>query len=195
MKAFKFCLPIVSAVLATAPSLAQQPDRAPAPRNLPGVALGAAVTTVATVEAVNQETREVTLRKADGASVTFIAGDEVRNLAQVTRGDRVVVEYEVGALMALSEPGAGAPGRADVVETARAPVGARPAGAVRHTVAATGTVMEVDVRARTVTLQGPRQTVTLPVAEDIDLSDVEVGDRVDALYQETLAVRVERIAE
>jgi Cu/Ag efflux protein CusF len=195
MRALNACLPIVSVLLATAPSMAQQPEGAPASRNLPAVALGAAVTTVATVEAVNQETREVTLRKADGASVTFIAGEQVRNLAQVARGDRVVVEYEVGALMALSEPGAGAPARADVVETARAPQGARPAGAVRHTVAATGTVMEVDARARTVTLQGPRQTVTLPVAPDIDLSEVEVGDRVDAVYQETLAVRVERIAE
>jgi hypothetical protein len=37
--------------------------------------------------------------------------------------------------------------------------------------------------------------VTLPVAPDIDLTEVQVGDRVDAVYQETLAVRVEPFAE
>jgi Cu/Ag efflux protein CusF len=188
---------LASAILSliTVSSMAQPPEGAPGSRNLPGVALGAGVTAVATVETVDQETREVTLRKADGAAVTFIAGDEVRNLAQVEPGDQVVVEYEVGLLMALSEPDAEALAREDVVETARAPAGARPAGAVRRTVAAIGTVMEVDARARTVTLRGPRQTVTLPVAPDIDLTEVQVGDRVDAVYQETLAVRVEPFAE
>jgi Cu/Ag efflux protein CusF len=196
VNASKTCLSIASIALLTAASAAAQQAEGPPPaRNLPGVAIGAGVTAVATVEAVNQETREVTLRKEDGSSVTFVAGDEVRNLAQVRTGDRVIVEYDVGLLMALSEPGTAAPARADVVETARAPVGARPAGAVRRTVAATGTVIEIDERARTVTLRGPRQTVTLPVQPDIDLSEVEVGDRVEALYQETLGIRVEPVAE
>ncbi len=39
----------------------------PAPQGqAPAVAAGASVTTVATVEAINQETREVSLRKEDG---------------------------------------------------------------------------------------------------------------------------------
>jgi Cu/Ag efflux protein CusF len=97
--------------------------------------------------------------------------------------------------MALSPPGSGVAARADEIEVARAELGARPGGVVRKTTAATGTVTEIDSEARTVTLRGPLQTVTLPVADDIDLSEVEVGDQVDAIYQETLAVRVEPVRE
>jgi Cu/Ag efflux protein CusF len=181
-------------VLTVTPLLAQQPEGA-ATRNLPGVEIGASATAVATVEAIDLKTREVTLRREDGEVVTFIAGEEVRNLAQVERGDRVTVEYDVGLVMALGPPGTGVAARADAIEVGRAELGARPAGVVRKTTAATGTVTEVDSKARTLTLRGALQTVTLPVADDIDLSEVEVGDQVDAIYQETLAVRVEPVQD
>jgi hypothetical protein len=113
----------------------------------------------------------------------------------VEPGDRVTVEYDVGLVMALSPPGGGIPARADTIEVGRAELGAKPGGVVRQTTEATGTVIEIDLEARTVTLRGALQTVTLPVAEDIDLSQVEVGDQVDAIYQETLAVRVEPMQE
>ena len=186
---------IATTLLAAMPLLAQQQEAAPSSRTLPGVAIGAAATAVATVEAIDLATREVTLRQEDGEVVTFIAGEEVRNLAQVERGDRVTVEYDVGLVMALSPPGSGIAARADEIEVARAELGARPGGVVRKTTAATGTVTEIDSEARTVTLRGALQTVTLPVAEDIDLSQVKVGDQVDAVYQETLAVRVEPVRE
>jgi Cu/Ag efflux protein CusF len=186
---------IATTLLAAMPLLAQQQEAAPSSRTLPGVAIGAAATAVATVEAIDLAAREVTLRHEDGEVVTFIAGEEVRNLAQVERGDRVTVEYDVGLVMALSPPGSGIAARADEIEVARAELGARPGGVVRKTTAATGTVTEIDSEARTVTLRGALQTVTLPVAEDIDLSQVKVGDQVDAVYQETLAVRVEPVRE
>ena len=48
----------------------------------PGSA-AAMATTTATVESVDQKTRMVTLRTADGEKLQFRAGDEVQNLAQV----------------------------------------------------------------------------------------------------------------
>lgn len=50
-----------------------------------------------------------------------------------------------------------------------------------------------DMRTRvdSVTFEGAEHTVTLAVDEDIDLSNIRVGDRVDALYQESLAISVE----
>ena len=48
------------------------------------------VTSSATVESVDQSTRQVVLRdNADGAVFTVTAGPEVRNLAQVEAGDQV----------------------------------------------------------------------------------------------------------
>ena len=89
-------------LLVAAPVFAQQP----APQGqAPAVAAGASVTTVAIVEAINQETREVSLRKEDGELVQMVIGPEARNLAQVKKGDRVTVTYEVGLVVALGPPG------------------------------------------------------------------------------------------
>ena len=52
-----------------------------------------AVTVTATVEKIDLATRMVTLRGPDGKSVTFRAGDQVKNLPQVKKGDKVVATY------------------------------------------------------------------------------------------------------
>jgi hypothetical protein len=48
----------------------------------PGGVVSEEKTAIATVEAVNKDTREVTLKGEDGGTLTFIAGPEVRNFAQ-----------------------------------------------------------------------------------------------------------------
>lgn len=174
-------------LLAAAPAFAQQPAPQGQAR---GVAAGSSVTAVAIVEAINQETREVTLRKEDGELVQMVIGPEARNLAQVEKGDRVTVTYEVGLVVALGPPGQ-TPTRVTNTELARTPAGARPGGAIRETVAVTATVTAIDPTSRIVTLRGPQRTVELEVAPDIDLSKVKVGDQVGAVYVESLALRVD----
>lgn len=162
-----------------------------AERDLPGVAMGAGAVVTATVEAINHATREVALRYPDGSLEIFVAGEEVRNLAQVEVGDLVKVEYNVGLMLALQPVSDGIRERREKLETGRAEPGQKPAANIRNTVYARGLVQAVDLQARTVTLQGALQTVTLPVAEDIDLNKVKVGDMVDAEYVESLAISVQ----
>ena len=157
----------------------------------PGVLLGEVSSLVATVESVDLDTREVVLRGADGDTVRFIAGDEVRNLAQVEAGDRVVVEHSVALLLMAAPATGGEPARADVLNVWRAELGQKPGGLVEHTVAATGTVTTVDEASRTVTIEGVERTVVLEVADDFDLGSISVGDEVHALYQESIAISVE----
>ena len=58
----------------------------------------------ATVEAVDQSTRMVTLKGSKGDELTFKAGEEVRNLAQVHVGDEVkFAYYESLAVRVLKE--------------------------------------------------------------------------------------------
>jgi len=47
----------------------------------------------ALVEAIDHETRVVTLRKSNGEAITFTASEDVRNLAQVSVGDHLTAEY------------------------------------------------------------------------------------------------------
>lgn len=163
-------------------------------REMPGVVVGAGQVAAATVEAVNKETREITLREADGSLSTIVAGEEVRNFDQIEVGDRVVVRQSIGMVMALSPAAGGLRERTDRLEVGRAAPGQKPAGVVRKTVEAKVTVMAVDPKARTLTLKGPLRIATLPVAEDIDLGAIKVGDMVDAVYQETVAISVEPAA-
>jgi DNA helicase TIP49 (TBP-interacting protein) len=166
-------------------------DAPTAQRDLPSMTMGANTKVTATVEAINHATREVALRSPDGSLEIIVAGEEVRNLAQVEVGDVVKIEYSVGLMLALQPVSGGIRERREKVEEERAELGQKPAGAVRKTVYARAVVRAVDLQARTVTLQGALKTVTLPVAEDVDLNSVKVGDMVDAKYVESLAISVQ----
>src|SRR5215468_4879128 len=47
----------------------------------------------ATVDSIDQKTREVVLLSKEGKKIAFVAGPEVQNLAQVAKGDIVNVAY------------------------------------------------------------------------------------------------------
>jgi Cu/Ag efflux protein CusF len=159
--------------------------------DMPGkVAMGSAAT-IATVESIDQETREVTLRDPDGSLSTFVAGDEVRNLAQVKKGDVVLMEYFAGLAVALKPNGSGIREHRKEVAATRAKPGEKPAGTVTKTVDVVATVEALDPEARTVTLKGAKQTLTFKVSDDIDLNKVNIGDDVVATYVESFAVSVE----
>jgi Cu/Ag efflux protein CusF len=169
--------------LAAAPVLAQQPS-APA-HDHPAAGAVATATVRATVEAVDLKTREVTLRREDGEIVNLVVGEEARNLAQVAKGDIVTATYQVGMVVALGPPGK-EPVRVDDTQAARTP-----GGAIQQTVAVTATVVGIDMATHTVILKGPKRTVDLPVAKDVDLTKVKVGDQVGVVYQESFALTVE----
>jgi Cu/Ag efflux protein CusF len=172
--------------LFAAPLAAQESEGA---RAAAGVLASQTVT--ATVTAIDLTAREVTLRTAEGESLVLVAGTEARNLEQLEVGDLVTAQYQVGLVMALGPPGVEA--RLQETEVVRRPLGERPGGIVRATTAITATITAVDMETRTVTLQGPERTVELPVAEDVDLASVKVGDRVGAMFEESLAIQVEPV--
>jgi Cu/Ag efflux protein CusF len=182
-------LAIAIASLASAPLLAQQ-STAPAAHDHPAAGAVASVTVRATVEAIDLQKREVTLKREDGEIVTLVVGEAARNLAQVAKGDVVTATYQVGLVMALGPPGK-EPVRVDDTQAARTAPGQKPGGAIQQTTAVTATVVGIDTGTRTVTLKGPKQTVSLPVSKDVDLGKVKVGDQVGAVYQESLALTVE----
>ncbi len=201
-------LTLAAVAFAAAPALAQQAPKpaqsaqqpakptesassaSQAAHDRPAVGAVASASAVATVEAIDLKTREVKLRKEDGELVTLVVSEEARNLPQVAKGDVVTVAYEVGLVVGLGPPGKD-PIRVEDTQAARTPAGAKPGGAIQRTVAVTATVVAIDASTHTVTLKGPRQTVALPVAKDIDLTKVKVGDQVGAVYQESFALTVE----
>jgi len=72
----------------------------------------------------------------------------------------------------------------------RAKLGEKPGASTTRTVDIVATVQSVDPKARLITVRGALQTVTLKVAEDVDLSQIKPGDNVRAVYIETVSIRV-----
>lgn len=157
----------------------------------PGAAIAVAGVAMATVQDIDQKSRKVTLRDPEGNLTTFTAGPQVRNLAQVEKGDVVLMEYYEGFAIQLEPKGDGGEARVDDLDIKMAARGEKPGAVVTETVDVVAVVKAVDKKKRTVTLEGVEATVVLGVAEDIDLDKVRVGDRVEAKYVSEFAVAVE----
>ena len=147
----------------------------------------------ATVEAVDQSTRMVTLKGPKGNSITFKAGDQVRNLAQVKVGDDVKFAYYESLAVRVLKKGEAFPTASESSAMARANKGQMPAGVVGNETTANATITAIDKKAKTVTLQGEDgKSVTVTPLHPERLKEVKVGDRLVLTYTEAVAVKVER---
>jgi Cu/Ag efflux protein CusF len=145
----------------------------------------------ASVEAVDPANRTVTLKGPRGNVLTLPAGPEVKNFDQIKVGDRVVVRYVEALSLELKKGGAGIRERVESETGARAQPGERPAAGAARQVSVTADVVAVNPKRQTVTLRGPKQTVTLKVRDPKQLKLVKAGDQVEATYTEAAAISVE----
>jgi hypothetical protein len=145
----------------------------------------------ATVEAIDQTKREVTLKGPKGKLVTLTAGPEVRNLAQVKVGDSVVVGYLEALSLTLMKDGKELRASSTASDGARSAAGERPAGVVAEQVKVTADVIAVNTKTHMVTLRGPKQEVDLYVPDPGQLKLIKVGDQIEAVYTQAVAMSVE----
>jgi hypothetical protein len=150
----------------------------------------------ATVEAVDQKTRMVTLKGPKGNSVTFKASDDVRNLAQVHVGDQVKFAYYESLAVRVLKKGEAFPTAGESAGVARAKQGEKPAGVVGAETSVNVTLVAIDKKAKTVTLKGEDgKLVTVTPLNMKNIDKVKVGDRAVITYTEAVAVKVEAAAK
>jgi hypothetical protein len=175
--------PEVAAPAAAAPT----PAPAAAPR---GETLIATVEVTAIVTAIDQKTREVTLKKDDGTEVTFVASEDVKNLAQVKVGDVLHVVY-AEALAYEVRKGGTTLAPATAIAGGAAELGQRPGGALARQTTATVAITAIDPKVPSVTFQGPAgNSRTIKVLHPEKLEGVSVGDTVELTFTEALAIKV-----
>jgi Cu/Ag efflux protein CusF len=149
---------------------------------------------VATVEEVDAAKGHVTLKGPKGNIVALAVGPEVRNLAQVKVGDKVVVRYAEALSLTLKKGGKELPSSKHSSDAVRSEPGARPGGAAAEHVTVTADVIGVDAKTHTVRLRGPQQTVDLYVEDPEQLKLIKVGDQIEAEYTQAVALTVEPVA-
>jgi hypothetical protein len=141
---------------------------------------------VATVVAVDPVTRQVSLTSPDGQAFTFVAGDQVKSLAQVHVGDQVKVQYYQSIAVEVQKS-KGAP----VAKATRADPGAMPAGMLGQRVSVTTAVEAIDRDTGHLTIKGPEGTSRVVELKDrTRLEGVAVGDLVVVTYVEGLGVAI-----
>jgi Cu/Ag efflux protein CusF len=181
-------IPLVLTVLALALSCATS-------KELPKYADSRTVTATAVVQAIDLNTREVTLKGEDGRVFTFIAGDEVKNLSQVRVGDTVKTTYTESVAIEVKRVDGGTPDLGVAATGGSAAPGEKPAANVARTVTASAIIVDIDRTANRVTLRGPSgNDRVVQVRDPKNLDNVQVGDMVYATYTESLGISVEEVA-
>jgi hypothetical protein len=182
---------IVLALLAITPPAAQAQQGATGVASVPGKAAAVSIAEItATVTAVDKASRTVTLKGPKGNEVDVVAGDKVKNFDQIKVGDQVTAQYQESLTLELKKT----KGKLDATEKAgavRAAPGERPAGAVGRQVRVLADVVNVDQPNSIISLKGPKgRVVDLNVRNPDHFKVVKVGDQVEAVYTEALAIAV-----
>ncbi len=158
----------------------------------PSMSTSRTMTVSAVVEAIDHETRVVTVRKADGEEITFTASEEARNLGQVAVGDILRAEYvETLSIEVMANEGF-EPEAAGAAAMARTKEGQMPGVAAMEQAVITAVVEEINLENNTFKLREPDGSVREYVARvPENLKRAKVGDLVVITVTNTVAIVVE----
>jgi hypothetical protein len=152
----------------------------------------------ASVEDINKDTREITLKGPQGDLVTLTATETIERFDEIGIGDTVEAEYRTFMRAEFRDPTAEEKMTPFVVVKGvdRASKERDPAGVVGAVVRAVVEVISIDKKGRLVVIQGPRGNVTiLPVEDDAVLNNLKVGEVVIMTYAEALALSLKKVRE
>ncbi len=165
-----------------------------------GATVAHTVEATATVEAVDQQRREVLIRGTGGNLFALLA-DPAVNIQRLKSGDRILVRYVEALAVSLAKPGQDAGG--SMAEQSgidrSAPVGSSAAGTVENQMRMTVTIDAIDHLTHRVSFTDPGNTthsVTVqdPAAQRF-VDTLKVGDQVDLVYTQSLAVAIDPLQQ
>jgi len=157
--------------------------------HIPGRVITSAVETVVIVEAIDRETREISVIDSAGQRYSFVAGDMVRNFDQLQPRDRIVTTYLESVAVFVTP--ADTPDLGDAMAIEVAPPGEKPGFAAADTFVVKAVIEAINVDDRIATLRsedGRARTVKL--ADNVPLELVSVGDEVRMRITEAIAISV-----
>ena len=148
-------------------------------------------TMTATVEAVEQSKRVVTLRDAKGELREVHVAKDVAKFPEIKVGDKLNVTYYDNITIRKKEPGE--PDAKNTLKEAVTPGGGvKPVGTVGVQQTITATISEIDMKVPSITFKGPKDwTYSTKVQDKKALEQVKVGDKVDITWTMAVLMAVE----
>ncbi len=153
------------------------------------------VSVTASVEAINQTNREVTLQGALGNSVTFTVDQRVKRFNEIKVGDLIRADYYISVAAEVRPPTAEEEKTPLIMLDAagKAPPGTSPAAGGLRRFKVVTTIEGLDRPTETITVKGPRgKYLTVRVADPTRLTQVRIGETIVVTYTEALAVSLEK---
>lgn len=187
-----FTLSLAAVSFAEEAKPAAEPKKAAVEGKKPSVKKEKTTHITATVVAVDYDKRIVTVKGPEGNVVDIVAGERVKNLAQVKAGDNVDITYYESIAAKVYKAGEAPQGTAATVAAERtAKPGGKPGGIVGSQVTITAVVESISPNKTSVTLKmvdGKFKVVK--IKDKKNLENVKVGDEVVITVTETLAIAV-----
>ena len=160
----------------------------------PAFSASQTMTVSAVVEAIDHETRVVTVRKPDGEAITFTASDEARNLDQVKVGDTLIATFKETVSVAIMANKGIEADAATASAMARTDEGEMPGFAAMEASVTTAMVEEINLEMNTFKLKWPNGAVNEYTARNPgNLKRAAVGDLVVISVTESIALTVESL--
>ena len=142
------------------------------------------------VEAIEAQSRSVTIRKPDGTVVTTVAGPDVKGFDALKIGDKVKARYYENLVVRVKAPGE--PAVDTDVKDAVTP-GQGPGGTKARQRTLTCTITAIDMNIPSITFTSANGWKYSSKVRDKDaLAKVKVGDKVDLVWTDALLVGLER---
>jgi hypothetical protein len=149
------------------------------------------VTTItASIEAVDQKNRVVTLKGPRGNVFAIPVSDRVKNLPQVKAGDIVELNY-YEAIAVEVKKSEGAPTLTETSAAGKAKEGQMPAGVAMRKVRVVTNVLGINTESQSVLVRGPLGHLTeVKVKDPKVLAGLKSGGQIDLTYLEGVAIEV-----
>ena len=185
-------LAAVAAFSQTAFAQAQAPQATMLAASAPGkAAVAGTVKVSAVVVAIDAAARMLTLKGANGKIVDLTVPADAKHFNDIRIGDTVTAEYARALTLEL-KPSGGVRSSSTQIASAPAAAGAVAGGAAAKQVVIMANVTAINTKEGYVTLRGPKgNSVDLAVNDPAQLKRIKVGDQVEAVYTEALAITVE----
>jgi len=153
------------------------------------------LTLTAKIEALNLETRELSVKGPGGNVYTFTVDPKVTRLGEFKVGDGITVDYYASLAAELRAPTAEELKEPLVVlkDAGKADASSAPAAGAYRIIRAVVSIEGLDRPTGTATVKGPRgKYVVIQVRDPAVLPKLKIGDTMVVVYTEAFAVSLEK---
>ena len=149
---------------------------------------GKEVSTTATIEGIEQGSRQLYVKRADGTNDVVYVPESIKRFSSLKVGQKITVKYYENVVLRMATPGA-----APIDSSSRAVTpAAGTAGTAARQQTITATISAIDPKLPSVSFTGPRGWNYTTRVEDKELlAKFKVGDKVDITWTEAMLVSVE----